>query len=270
MISMMSGDRRGGFTSRQVSRRKALTATVSVGLALSDLARSAGAASGVGIRESPEQLRSAYDYVIVGAGSSGCVLAHRLGLAGRRVLLVEAGGQAKLPAIADPTEWPKLQGSQIDWRYLTVPQPELGDRVIRCPRGKVVGGSSTINALAYQRGHSAAYNRWPEGWRAADLLPYFKRAETFSGGANAWRAGNGPLHVLSLADVTDRTPVASAFVNASQDFGYSMTQDIGGEVTTGVGWNQLSIKRGIRDDAATAYLGKFGSAVVDLLLNTEV
>ena len=211
-----------------------------------------------------------YDYVIVGAGSSGCVLAHRLGLAGRRVLIVEAGGEAKLAAIADPPEWPKLQGSQVDWRYLTVPQPGLGGRVIRCPRGKVVGGSSTINALAYQRGHSAAYNRWPEGWRAADLLPYFKRAETFSGGANAWRGGNGPLHVLSLADVTDRTPVASAFVNASQDFGYSMTQDIGGEVTTGVGWNQLSIKRGIRDDAATAYLGKFGSAVVDLLLNTEV
>ena len=270
MISMMSGDRRGSFTSRQVSRRKALTATVSVGLALSDLVRSAGAASGAGIRKSPEQLRSAYDYVIVGAGSSGCVLAHRLGLAGRRVLVVEAGGQAKLAAIADPPEWPKLQGSQVDWRYLTVPQPALGGRIIRCPRGKVVGGSSTINALAYQRGHPAAYDRWPEGWRAADLLSYFKRAETFSGGASAWRGGTGPLHVLSLADVTDRTPVAAAFIKASQGLGFSMTPDIGGEVTTGVGWNQLSIKGGIRDDAATAYLGSLGSVAVDLLVDTEV
>src|SRR6516164_6044355 len=270
MFSVMSGDRGGGFTSRQVSRRKALTATVGVGLALSDLTRRAGAASGVRICESPEQLRSEYDYVIVGAGPSGCVLAHRLGLAGRRVLIVEAGGEAKLAAIADPPEWPKLQGSQVDWRYLTVPQPGLGGRVIRCPRGKVVGGSSTINALAYQRGHSAAYNRWPEGWRAADLLPYFKRAETFSGGANAWRGGNGPLHVLSLADVTDRTPLASAFVKASQDLGFAMTSDIGGELTTGVGWNQLSINGAIRDDAATAYLGSLGSVAVDLLVDTEV
>ena len=255
---------------RQVSRRKALTATVGGGLALSSLARSAAAMSGVRILESPEQLRSAYDYVIVGAGSSGCVLAHRLGLAGRRVLVVEAGGQAKLAAIADPPEWPKLQGSQVDWRYLTVPQPALGGRIIRCPRGKVVGGSSTINALAYQRGHPAAYDRWPAGWRAADLLPYFKRAETFSGGASAWRGGTGPLHVLSLADVTDRTPVAAAFLEASQDLGFSMTPDIGGEVTTGVGWNQLSIKGGIRDDAATAYLGSLGSVAVDLLVDTEV
>jgi choline dehydrogenase len=270
MNSIISGDRSGGFTRRQVNRRKALAATVGGGLALSSLARSTGAASGVRILDSPEQLRSVYDYVIVGAGSSGCVLAHRLGLAGRRVLLVEAGGQAKLAAIADPPEWPKLQGSQFDWRYLTVPQPGLGGRVIRCPRGKVLGGSSTINALAYQRGHPAAYDRWPEGFRAADLLPYFKRAETFSGGASAWRGGNGPLHVLSLADVTDRTPVASAFIKASQDLGFSMTPDIGGEVTTGVGWNQLSIKGGIRDDTATAYLGSLESVAVDLLMETEV
>src|SRR5258705_13085165 len=271
MTSMISGDPRAGFASRQVNRRKALAATVGGGLALSNLARPAGAASVVRILQSPEQLRSAaYDYVIVGAGSAGCVLAHRLGLAGRRVLLAEAGGQAKLAAIADPPEWPKLQGSEFDWRYLTVPQPGLGGRIIRWPRGKVVGGSSTINALGYQRGHPAAYDRWPEGWRAADLLPYFRRAETFSGGAGAWRGGSGPLHVLSLADVPDRNPVASAFVKASQDLGFSMTPDIGGEVTTGVGWNQLSIKGRVRHDAATAYLSNLESVTVDLLVDTEV
>ncbi|WP_051334384.1 GMC family oxidoreductase N-terminal domain-containing protein [Bradyrhizobium sp. Ai1a-2] len=267
---MISGDRRGGFTSGQVDRRRALAATVGGGLALSSLARSAGAASGVRTLQSPEQLRSSYDYVIVGAGSSGCVVAHRLALAGRRVLLVEAGGEGTLAAIRDPQQWPKLQGSEFDWRYLTTPQPGLGGRIIRCPRGKVVGGSSTINALAYQRGHPAAYDRWAEGWRAADLLPYFKRAETFSGGASAWRGGGGPLHVLSLADVPDRNPVATAFVEASQDLGYRMSSDIGGEVTTGVGWNQLSIKEGSRDDAATAYLGSLEAVTLDLLTNTEV
>jgi choline dehydrogenase len=267
MLTSSSPAKSRRFASEQINRRKALAATVGGGFALSNLARSAKAESAVRILQSPEHLRSTYDYVIIGAGSSGCVLAHRLGLAGRRVLVVEAGGQTKLAAVADPTEWPKLQGSQIDWRYLTVPQPGLGGRVIRCPRGKVVGGSSTINALAYQRGHPAAYDRWPEGWRDADLLPYFKRAETFSGGANAWRGGTGPLHVLSLADVTDRTPVAAAFIEASQDLGFSMTPDIGGEVTTGVGWNQLNIKGGVRDDAATAYLG---SVAVDLLVDTEV
>jgi choline dehydrogenase-like flavoprotein len=219
---------------------------------------------------SPEQLRPAYDYVIVGAGSAGCVLAHRLGQARRRVLLIEAGGRATLAAIADPPDWPQLQGSAVDWRYATIPQPGLGGRIVPYPRGKVVGGSSAINALAYQRGHPAAYDRWPEGWRYSDLLPYFKRAETFSGGASAWRGGDGPLHVLSLADVTDRNPVAAAFIDAAQERGFAMTPDLGGAMPTGVGWNQLSIKGRVRDDAATAYLGSLGGAEVDVLVGTEV
>jgi choline dehydrogenase-like flavoprotein len=265
-----SGDLAGGFDGAPLDRRDVLAAALGSGVALAGLARFAMAAPGVGIAVSPEQLRPAYDYVIVGAGSAGCVLAHRLSRAGRRVLLIEAGGPAKLAAIAEPPDWPELQGSSADWRYSTTPQPGLGGRVVPCPRGKVVGGSSAINALAYQRGHPAAYDRWPEGWRHSDLLPYFKRAETFSGGADAWRGGDGPLHVLSLADVADRTPVASAFIEAAQDLGFPMTPDLGGAVTTGVGWNQLSIKGHRRDDAATAYLGGLDGVTLDLLVGTPV
>jgi choline dehydrogenase-like flavoprotein len=253
-----------------MTRRKALGTAAAGGFALSGLAPSATATSGIRTLVSHEQLRLAYDYVIVGAGSAGCVLAYRLGHAGRRVLLIEAGGPANGPDVAVPPDWPKLQGSPLDWQYSTTPQPGLGGRIVSCPRGKAVGGSSAINALAYQRGHSAAYGRWPQGWRHVDLLPYFKRAETFSGGANAWRGGSGPLHVLSLADVPDRNPVASAFVEAAQESGFPMTPDIGGEITTGVGWNQLSIKAHTRDDAATAYLGSAEGAEVDLLVGTQV
>ena len=254
----------------ELERRRVLAAALGGGLALSGLAAPAVAAPGLRILRSAEHLHRTYDYVIVGAGSAGCVLAHRLSQAGRRVLLVEGGGPAALPAIADPPDWPALQGSAVDWCYSTTPQAGLGGRVVPYPRGKVVGGSSTINALAYQRGHPAAYDRWPEGWRYADLLPYFKRAETFSGGASAWHGGDGPLHVLSLADVPDRTPVAAAFVEASQALGFAMTPDVGGMATTGVGWNQLTIRGRIRDDAATAYLAADKGAGVDLLVRERV
>lgn len=146
----------GGFGLR-LDRRKALGAAVGCSVALSGLARPSVAAPGVRTLVSPDQLSAAYDYVIIGAGSAGCVLAHRLGRAARRVLLVEAGGPANLAAIANPPDWPELQGSQVDWRYSTIPQAGLAGRAVPYPRGKVVGGSSAINALAYQRGHPAAY-----------------------------------------------------------------------------------------------------------------
>jgi choline dehydrogenase len=251
---------------RGLPRREVLA----LGAILSSVAPSPAAASGARILASSEQLRPAYDTIIVGAGSAGCVLAHRLGRAGRRVLVIEAGARADSAAVMDPPQWPTLSGSNLDWRYATVSQSGLGGRIVPYPRGKVVGGSSVINALAYQAGHPAAYDRWPRGWRHADLLPYFKRAETFFGGGNAWRGGDGPLHVLSLADVGDRTPVASTFIAAAQECGFAMTADLGGAVTTGAAWNQLSVRGHARDDAATAFLDGLDGAAVDLLIDTQV
>jgi glycine/D-amino acid oxidase-like deaminating enzyme len=257
------------FQSSRVNRRQAM-GSIAGGLTFSGAIWEARAQTGIRVVRSPEDLGRTYDYLIVGAGSAGCVLAHRLAQAGRSVLTIEAGGPATLPAISVPPDWPQLQGSSADWRYVTVPQRHLGGRIIPYPRGKVVGGSSAINALAYQRGHRAAFDRWPEGWRFADLLPYFRRAETFSGGSSQWRGGDGPLHVLSLADVEDRNPLAAAFIAAAGSLGFPETKDIGGEYTTGVGWNQLNIKGRARDDAATAYLGSLANVKVDLLVGTEV
>ena len=244
--------------------------SIAAGLTSSGAIWEAFAQGGIRVLHSPDNLGRTYEYLIIGAGSAGCVLARRLAEAGRSILVIEAGGPATLPAISVPPDWPQLQGSSADWRYVTVPQRHLGGRIIPYPRGKVVGGSSTINALAYQRGHRAAFDRWPVGWRFADLLPYFRRAETFSGGSNEWRGGDGPLHVLSLADVGDRTPLASAFFAAAQGLGFPETKDIGGEYATGVGWNQLNIKGHKRDDAATAYLGSLADVKVDLLVGSQV
>ncbi|MEP2533482.1 choline dehydrogenase [Shimia sp.] len=200
------------------------------------------------------------DYVIVGAGSAGCAMAYRLSEAGKSVLIIEHGGSDAGPLIQMPAalSYPMNMG-MYDWGYRSAPEPHLGGRELACPRGKVVGGSSSINGMVYVRGHAGDYDHWAEsgadGWRYADVLPYFKRMETWHesghGGDPHWRGQDGPLHVTRGPR---DNPLHAAFVNAGEQAGYPVTSDYNGQQQEGFGPMEQTVWRGRRWSAANAYL----------------
>lgn len=224
-------------------------------------AGSAARATLAGTAAGPEELlRQTWDHVIVGGGSAGCVLARRLSEdAGRRVLLLEAGRDIHDPMVSAPPAWPALQGGAYDWNYHSVPQLGLGGRSVAQPRGKGLGGSTLINALGFQRGPHEAYDCWGEqtgdqAWGFDGMLPYFRRLETNSGGADVWRGDAGPLHVLDLGGVADQSAYAQAMAAAGQACGHPLNPDWNGARADGTIWAQLTIRDGIRDTAASAFL----------------
>jgi len=197
-----------------------------------------------------------YDYVIVGAGSAGCVLANRLSeRSDATVLLLEAGRPDDDRRISIPATYSELFETERDWEYYTEPQPELNDRRIYWPRGKTLGGSSSINAMIYARGHSSDYDRWAslgnEGWGWDDVLPYFKRLEDFEGGESALHGTGGPLHITDLQSPNE---MSRRFVDAGAAVGLPTTEDFNGTNQESVGLLQVTQKDGKRHSAAAAYL----------------
>jgi 4-pyridoxate dehydrogenase len=198
-----------------------------------------------------------YDYVIVGAGSAGCTLAYRLSAdPSVKVLVLEAGGRDSNPWLHIPLGWFRvLQHRMDDWNYFCEPEERLGGRAIECARGKVVGGSSSINAMAYVRGHRGDYDRWAAqglaSWSYQDVLPYFKRQETWEGGADDHRGGDGPL-TTRFSRFED--PLVGAFTAAGLSAGHPYTADFNGAQQEGFGDWQATIRNGRRCSAAVAYL----------------
>ena len=200
--------------------------------------------------------QNAYDYIIVGAGSAGCVLAARLTEDPHsRVLLLEAGGTDKAKEIHIPAAFSKLYKTAVDWNYSTEPEPCLHNRRLYWPRGKMLGGSSSMNAMIYIRGNHLDFDHWAglgnQGWSFNEVLPYFKKSQTQARGESEFHGTSGPLHISDLRCVN---PLTRAFLEAAAALGIPRNADFNGERQDGVGLYQVTQKNGSRHSAADAYL----------------
>jgi choline dehydrogenase len=197
-----------------------------------------------------------FDYIVVGSGSAGSVMAYRLTEAGHTVLVLEYGGTDRGPLIQMPSALSiPMNMNRYNWGFETEPEPHLNGRRLATPRGKVVGGSSSINGMVYVRGHARDFDAWEamgaKGWAYRHVLPYFKRMESSHGGEEGWRGVDGPMHVKRG---TRLNPLYQAFIDAGRQAGYPVTDDYNGRQQEGFGAMEMTVHRGFRWSAANAYL----------------
>ena len=214
-----------------------------------------------------------YDYIVVGAGASGSVLAAELSASGAQVLVVESGGPDDAPTIANPSVWFYNVGGPLDYHLPITPLPQLNNRKFNMALGHVLGGGTSINAMVWMRGMQRDYDGWAKnganGWSFADVLPIFKAQEDWEGGANEWRGVGGPIHIRRPKDPHVTAP---AFLQAAREMGMPILEDVNGPVRPGAGYINMNIATdGTRVSAVRAYLRPALSRTnLTLLLNTEV
>lgn len=200
-----------------------------------------------------------YDYIIVGAGSAGCILANRLTESGEHsVLLLEKGGSDKHIFIEMPTalSYP-MNMDRFTWQFHTQSEPGIDNRSLHCPRGKVLGGGSSINGMVYVRGHADDFDQWEaegaSGWRYQDCLPYFKKSESWEGGEDVYRGGGGPVGTCN-GNHMKLNPLYQAFINAGHQAGYLLAKDYNGHQQEGFGPMHMTVKKGVRSSTSAAHL----------------
>ena len=223
------------------------------------------------INESNDERR--YDYIVVGAGAAGSVLAAELSASGAQVLIIESGGPDDAPTILEPSIWFYNVAGPLDYHLPIVPSPRLNNRKFNMALGHVLGGGTTINAMVWVRGTKADYDGWAEngarGWAFADVLPVFKSQEDWEGGANEWRGSGGPIHIRRPKDPH---PTAPAFIDAAREMGMPILDDVNGPMRAGAGYINMNIAAdGTRVSAVRAFLRPALSRPnLTLLLNTNV